>query len=308
MKVAVTSKTFSKNALLIEEFKKKFPSIKLNKATKKLTDEELIEFLKDCDGAIIALEDFNKYVIDNLPNIKAISKFGVGLNNIDIEYAKSKNIKVGWEAGVNKESVAEMTLAFMLMLIRNLYTTSNLLSNGEWFKNGGSSLYGKTIGIIGVGHIGKELVNLLKPFNCKILVNDILEQKSYYQSHNLIESSKEDIFKYSDIVTIHTSLNEKTINLININTLKQMKKDAFFINTARGEIINLDDLKFALQNKIIAGAAIDVYHEEPPKDLELLNIPNVICTPHSGGNSVEAVLAMGQSAIKQFKELLYDNQ
>lgn len=306
MKVAVTSKSFSKNEILIEEFKKNFNEIKLNHSSKKLTDEELIDFLKDCDGAIIALEEFNKKVIDNLPNIKAVSKFGVGLNNIDIEYAKSRNIKIGWEKGVNKQSVAEMTLGFMLMLIRNLYVTSNLLSNGIWQKNGGYSLYNKTIGIIGIGNIGQELINLLKAFNCTILVNDVINQDEYYKKHNLKEVSKEEIFRHSDIITIHTPLNEQTNNLININTLQLMKKSAFLINTARGEIINLNDLKLALKTNLIAGAAIDVYHEEPPKDLELLGLPNLICTPHIGGNSEEAILAMGRSAIKQLKDLLND--
>lgn len=306
MRVAVTSKSFSKNEILIEEFKKSFDEIKLNHSSKKLTDEELINFLKDCDGAIIALENFNKHVIDNLPNIKAISKFGVGLNNIDIEYAKIKSIKIGWEKGVNKQSVAEMTLGFMLMLIRNLYVTSNLLSNGIWQKNGGYSLYNKTIGIIGVGNIGQELINLLKAFNCTILVNDVINQDEYYEKHNLKEVSKEQIFKHSDIITIHTPLNEQTINLVNINTLQLMKESAFLINTARGEIVNLNDLKFALTTNLIAGAAIDVYHEEPPSDLELLKLPNLICTPHIGGNSEESVLAMGRSAIKQLKDLLND--
>lgn len=306
MRVAVTSKSFSKNEILIEEFKKNFNEIKLNHSSKKLTDEELIDFLKDCDGAIIALEEFNKKVIDNLPNIKAVSKFGVGLNNIDIEYAKSRNIKIGWEKGVNKQSVAEMTLGFMLMLIRNLYVTSNLLSNGIWQKNGGYSLYNKTIGIIGVGNIGQELINLLKAFNCAILVNDVINQDEYYKKHNLKEVSKEEIFRHSDIITIHTPLNDQTNNLININTLQLMKKSAFLINTARGEIVNLNDLKLALKTNLIAGAAIDVYHEEPPKDLELLGLPNLICTPHIGGNSEEAVLAMGRSAIKQLKDLLND--
>lgn len=306
MKVAVTSKAFSKNSILIEEFKKSFEEIKLNHATKKLTDDELIIFLKDCDGAIIALEEFNQYVIDNLPNIQAISKFGVGLNNIDIEYAKRKSIKVGWESGVNKQSVAEMTLGFMLMLIRNIYISSNLLSQGEWQKNGGFSLYNKTIGIIGVGNVGKELIKLLEPFNCKILVNDIIHQKDYYKQNNLKESSKEDIFKKCDIITIHTSLNKQTKNLININSLKLMQQHSFIINTARGEIVDLNDLKQALKQNLIAGAAIDVYDEEPPKDLELLSLPNLICTPHIGGNSQEATLAMGRSAIKQLKDLLND--
>jgi D-3-phosphoglycerate dehydrogenase len=306
MKIAVTSKSFSKNEILINELKNYFDDIKLNYATKKLTDNEVITFLKDCDGAIVALEEINKKVIDNLPQLKVISKFGVGLNNIDINYAKEKSIQIGWMGGVNKASVAEMALGFMLMLIRNLYMSSNLLSKGIWEKDGGYSLYGKTIGIIGVGHIGKELIRLLKPFNCRILVNDIIKQEAYYQDNQLTTVNKEDLFKQSDIISIHTPLNQETKYLINKNSLGLMKKNAFIVNTARGEIINLLDLKDALKNKSISGAAIDVYDIEPPQDKELLNLPNLICTPHIGGNSHEAVLSMGRSAIKFLKELLND--
>lgn len=306
MKVAVTSKSFSKNKILIDELKNIFDDVKLNHGTKKLNDDELIEFLKDCDGAIVALEEINKKVLDALPSLKVISKFGVGLDNIDLDYCKEKYVKIGWIGGVNKFSVAEMTLGFMLMLIRNLYASSSKLSKGDWDKNGGYSLYGKTVGIIGVGHIGKEVVNLLKPFNCNILVNDVINQDEYYEQNFLIKSSKEDIFKNSDIITIHTPLNEDTKHLINKQTLKHMKKSAFVINTARGDIVKLDDLKYALQNNIIQGAAIDVYDSEPPKDMELLALENLICTPHIGGNSSEAVLAMGRSAIKLLKELLND--
>ena len=306
MKVAVTSKSFSKNKVLIGELKQYFTDVKLNHGTKKLNDDELIDFLKDCDGAIVALEEINKKVIDALPKLKVVSKFGVGLDNIDLEYCKQKDIKVGWIGGVNKTSVAEMALGFMLMLIRNLYVSSTKLSNGIWDKNGGYSLYGKTIGIIGIGYIGKELIKLLQPFNCKILVNDIINQDEYYKSNNLIEVSKEEIFQQSDIVTLHTPLEEDTKYLINKTNLSIMKSSAYVINTARGDLVNLDDLKFALQNNIISGAAIDVYDNEPPKDNELLSLENLICTPHIGGNSNEAVLAMGRSAIKFLKELLSD--
>lgn len=304
MKVAVTSKSFSKNEVLISELKEHFIDVKLNYATKKLNDEEVIEFLQDCDGAIVALEEMNSHIIDSLPKLKVISKFGVGLDNIDVDYCHEKSVKIGWKGGVNKQSVAEMTLGFMLMLMRNLYVTSNSLSNGVWDKDGGSSLYGKTIGIIGVGHIGKELIKLLQPFGCKILVNDIINQDDYYRENNLFEHSKEDIFQYSDIVTLHTPLTNETEYLINKGTLNSMKKKAFVINTARGNLINLDDLKDALKNDIIGGAAIDVYESEPPEDKELLSLKNLICTPHIGGNSNEAVLAMGSSAIYFLKDLL----
>ncbi|WP_321312872.1 phosphoglycerate dehydrogenase [Halarcobacter sp.] len=306
MKIAVTSKAFSKNEILISELRKYFKDIKLNHGTRKLTEKEVIDFLEDCDGAIVALEDINRNVVDNLPKLKVIAKFGVGLDNIDIKYCKEKNIKIGWTAGVNKRSVAEMTLGFMLMLIRNLYTTSNKLSESIWDKNGGCNLYGKTIGIIGIGNIGKELIKILNVFNCKILVNDIIEQNDYYKKNNLIESTKEEIFRQSDIITLHIPLDKMTTNLINKNTLQMMKQTSFLINTARGDLVNLTDLKYALQNNIIAGAAIDVYDQEPPSDKELLSLENLICTPHIGGNSKESTLAMGVSAIKHIKELLND--
>jgi D-3-phosphoglycerate dehydrogenase len=304
MKVAVTSKSFSKNKILIDELKQYFSDVKLNHGTKKLNDDELIDFLEDCDGAIVALEEINKKVIEALPKLKVVSKFGVGLDNIDLEYCKQKDIKVGWIGGINKRSVAQMALGFMLMLIRNLYVSSIKLSDGTWDKNGGYSLYGKTIGIIGIGYIGKELIKLLQPFNCKILVNDILNQDDYYRINNLTEVSKEEIFKQSDIITLHTPLTTDTKYIINKESLSMMKSSAFIINTARGDLVNLDDLKYALQNNIISGAALDVYDSEPPKDKELLRLENLICTPHIGGNSNEAVLAMGRSAIKFLKELL----
>lgn len=301
MKIAVTSKSFSKNSVLIDALKEEFEDVKLNFALRKLTDDETIEFLKDCDGAIVALENINKYVLDNLPNLKVISKFGVGLDNIDLKYCQEKNVEVLWTKGVNSKAVAELALCNMLMLIRNVYISSNKLSIGNWEKSGGYSLFGKTVGIIGIGHIGKELVRLLQPFECKILANDIIEQEDFYSEYNLITSSKEEIFRQSDIISIHTPLNIETKFLINKNSLSIMKRNAIVINTARGDIINLNDLKFALKDGIIAGAAIDVYEQEPPQDKELLILENLVCTPHIGGNSYEAVIAMGMSAIENLK-------
>ena len=158
-------------------------------------------------------------------------------------------------------------------------------------------LSGKKIGIIGVGNIGKDLISLLKPFNCEILVNDIVDQKKYYEENKLLEVSKEFIFKNADFITVHVPLDKTTKNIINKKSLSTMKSSSFVINTARAGIINQEDLKWALQNEIIAGAAMDVYDNEPPVDDDLLLFPNLINTPHIGGNSKEAVEAMGISAI-----------
>ncbi|WP_323588681.1 phosphoglycerate dehydrogenase [Aliarcobacter butzleri] len=302
MNITVTSPSFSSNKTLQQEIYKYFPKAKLNLDGKRFNKKDLIDYIKDADAIIVGLEPIDKEVLEQCQNLKIVSKYGVGLNNINLEACKKRDITIGWTGGVNKLSVAEMTLGYMLMLCRNLFITSNELKNGIWNKSGGFQLSEKRIGIIGVGYIGKELIRLLKPFNCEILVNDIINQEQYYKENNLKEVSKEEIFKTCDIVTIHTPFDSTTDNLIDKKVFETMKNGSFIINSARGGIINEDDLKYALLNNLIAGAAVDAYVEEPPSDKELLSLPNLICTPHIGGNSREAVEAMGLSAINHLKE------
>lgn len=301
MKPAVTSPSFSKHPVLIKEMETYFPQSKLNHQGKRFNKTELIEYLSGHDSAIVGLDIIDEEVLSALPELKIIAKYGVGLNNIDLEACKRHDVKIGWTGGVNKLSVAEMTLGNMLVLSRNIYQSSSLLSNGEWKKDGGVQLSGKTIGIIGMGHIGKEVVRLLRPFHCKIMANDIIEQPDFYNQHDIIPSSKKDIFSNCDVVTIHTPYTEQTHNLVNKESLSLMKQNAVLINSARGGIINEEDLKeVLLDNKI--SAALDVYKTEPPTDLEMLKLPNLLCTPHIGGNAKEAVELMGLSAISHLKK------
>ena len=305
MVIAVTSPSFSKNQILRDELKKYFPEAKFNEDGKKLEGEKLIDFVIDAEGIILGLEKFDREVIEKLPNLKIISKYGVGLDNIDIEFCREKGIHIGWTPGTNRTSVAELSLAFMISLSRNVFITSNMLKRGIWHKDGGFDLSGKTVGIIGVGNIGKELIRLLKPFKTKILVNDIIDQTSYYRENNLKEVAKDEIYREADFISLHVPLTEDTYHLINKKTLSQMKNTAFLINTSRGKVVDETALKWALMNNIIAGAAIDVYEEEPPDDEEFISLPNLICTPHIGGNSFESVLAMGRSAIKHLVEFFH---
>lgn len=302
MKIVATSPSFSKNKILQKEIYTYFPDAKLNLNGTVFNQNELIDYIKEADAIIVGLEPINTEVLDACKNLKIISKYGVGLNNIDLDGCKKRGVKIGWTGGVNKLSVAEMTLGYMLMLSRNLYLTSNQLKQGIWNKTGGFQLSGKTVGIIGVGHIGKEVIRLLQPFGCKILVNDIIEQTEYYKANNLTEATKEELYKNSDFITLHVPFDETTQNLITSESMTLMKPSAYLLNSARGGLINEDDLKIALQKGTIAGAAIDAYTEEPPTDMELLKLPNLICTPHIGGNSREAVESMGMSAIGHLKE------
>ena len=296
--IGVTTIAFSKNNQLMNELNSLgFKKVKKNEAGKRFTKPELIAFLEECDAAIIGLDLITTDVLDKLPKLKLISKYGVGLDNIDFVACEKNSVKVLYPIGVNKRSVSELTLGCMLSLCRNIYVTSNLLKNSVWQKVGGFELSGKTVGIIGVGNIGKDVIKLLMPFGCKIMVNDIIDQEEYYQKNGLKSSTKEAIFKNADIITLHVPLTEQTKNLINKKTLSLMKETTIVINTARGGLFEQDDLKEALITKRIGGAAMDVYDQEPPKDIQLLKIPNLINTPHIGGNSNEAVKAMGYAAI-----------
>jgi len=296
--VGVTTVAFSKSEHLLDRLRHMgFREVRTNMKQARLTRSELVDLLRGCDAAIVGLDRIDAEILRQAPHLQVISKYGVGLDNISLNDCESRGIVVCHSPGVNRRSVAELTLGFMLALLRNIHTASLRLMEGIWVKNGGTQLTGKSVGIIGVGNVGKELVSLLRPFNCRILVNDVVEQTQYYKRNNLTESTKERIFRESDIVTLHTPLTPQTDGLVDSRALATMKPSAVLINTARGGIVVEDDLKTALINKVIAGAALDVHSQEPPDDLGLLKMPNVIATPHIGGNAYEAVNAMGVSAI-----------
>ncbi|HDC4323214.1 phosphoglycerate dehydrogenase [Aeromonas hydrophila] len=305
MKIAITSKAFSQNSQLIELISQKFPDYKLNLSGTKLNEDELIDFISDCDGVILALEYISDRVLSKSPKLRVISKFGVGTDNIDFKACERYGIKVFCHPGVNRHSVAELTLCMFIMLIRNVFTSAVKLSNGVWLKQGGHSLYGKTIGIIGCGNVGVELIRLLSPFGCRIMINDILDRRLICQQYSVEQVDLSTILTEADIVSLHVPLSSETRNMVNSDFIKKMKRNSLLINTSRGEIVDLMALKSALLENIISGAAIDVYPVEPPTDLQFLALPNLIPTPHIGGNSREATIEMGVSAINSLCKYFY---
>lgn len=296
--VGVTAVAFSRDKERVSRLQEKFPGkVLINEKLIRFTPDELIPFLQQCDCAIVGLDKITDAVLTQCPNLKVISKYGVGLDNIDFDACDRHGVEVVYPKGVNKRSASEEFLGAAISLLRNLYVTSNLLKAGEWKVQGGVQLTGKTVGIIGVGHIGKDVIELLKPFNCRILVNDIIDQSEYYRSVGAEEVSKEELFKQSDVVTVHTPLTDETRHLINSGSLALMKPDSIVINVARGGIVDEAALKSALKEDRLGGAALDVYEVEPAADTELLEIPNLMNMPHIGGNAREAVAAMGNAAI-----------
>ena len=302
MKIKATSSSFSKHPQLRAALLESFSDAEFNDNGLKYTRNELIDFIKDAEGIVLGLEPIDDEVLSACPRLKIISKYGVGLDNLDQEACKKRHIKIGWTGGINKRSVAEMDLCFMLALARNIHRTSLDLKNGNWNKSGGFQLSGKTVGVIGLGYTGTEIIRLIKPFGCRVIGNDILDKSNLCKELNIELVKKNQLFRQSDFILLHTQLTNLTHHLINDETLNIMKPTALLINTARGPIVNQHDLKNALAEGKIAGAALDVYEDEPPTDLEFLRLPNLLCTPHIGGNAEEAVIAMGMSAIGHIKE------
>ena len=300
-KIVVTSRTFCQVPSLCEELIETFPNTILNTKGAFFQRFDLIEFLKEADGILLGTEAMDRGVIDALPKVKIISKYGVGLDNIDLDYAKQAGKIIGSTGGVNRRSVAEQTLSFMIGMFRNLFWTGSQMKNGNWDKNGGFQLSEKKVGIIGCGYVGADLLKLIQPFECQLMICDILDKHDIAKKYDAKQVDHNVIFEDSDIITMHVPLTDLTYNMVSGKTLNMMKNTAYLINTSRGKVVDQQALKIALQKQTIAGAAIDVYTDEPPTDLEFLSLPNLWPTPHIGGNSIEAVKAMGQSAISHLK-------
>ena len=297
MRVRVCNISFSKNSILVNKIKKYFKDVNFNFNGVRLDGEELIDFCKDADAIIVGVEKINSSILKRLPNLKYIAKYGVGIDNIDSDSCKKRGVIIGWTGGVNKRSVAELTLGYMLILMRNIFSSYSDLKKLRWIKDGGNSLYNKKIGIIGMGNIGQDLIKLLSVFDCEILANDISENSSLSKKLNFKYVTKEFLYRNSDIVTLHVPLTSSTKKMINTKVFNKMKNSSILINTSRGGVVCEKDLIDALKNKKIHSAALDVFQYEPLKNKELVRLSNIICTPHIAGNSKEAVIEMGNSAI-----------
>ena len=302
IKVAVCSRSFSRNEILRKELLDKYQNVTFNDDGLKLNGDSLVEFLGGYDKAIIALETINDSILAQLPDLTVISKYGVGLDTIDMSAMRKHKKMLGWTGGVNKRSVSELVISFAIALLRHIPEANREVLDGTWRQHIGGYLSGRTVGIIGCGHIGKDLVSLLQSFGCSILVNDIIEQAGYYSENNIESVSLENLLSRAGVVTLHVPLDGSTRQILNEKRLSLMKSSAILINTARGDLIDENHLKKMLINKQLAAAALDVFAVEPPDDMELLSLPNFLVTPHIGGSAEEAIIAMGRAAISGLDE------
>mgnify|MGYP000882401266 CR=1 FL=1 len=269
-------------------------------------DDVSDEDLKNCDSCIIRVFKLDKEMIDKMPNLKIIAKHGVGTDSIDLDYAKSKGIRVTNTPAANSNSVAELIVGLAMAVSRKVIDSYKMVIDGVDRiappQLTGFELTGKTFGTIGLGNIGSIASNIfINGFSMKVLVYDPYISESKCNQLGLIKVDKlEDLLKEADIINISVPLTESTENMISKNEFNLMKENAILINTARGKIVNESDLYNALKENSIFGAAMDAFEVEPiNKDNPLLDCSNFIATPHNGANTVDSLIRMGTGAVDE---------
>lgn len=300
-RVAVPAVSFAQHPGLVERLRASYPDCKVN--TEQIpyyrSEQSTIDYLRGYDAAIVSFEPINDRVLTALPELKVVSKLGVGLDRIDPAAMRRHGVRLGWTAGVNKRSVAELALCLALAALRHVVELNAAMRRAERpLQRMGRQLTGRVVGIHGCGQIGKELVLLLQPFACRVLACDIADYGDFYARHGVEPVDLPALLERSEVLSIHLPVTRETRYLYDARTLAKLRKDCVLINTARGRLIDENALKEALQRGDIAAAAIDAFAVEPPEDDELLSLDNFIATPHIGAGSEEARRRMGQTAIE----------
>ncbi|MFC1652387.1 phosphoglycerate dehydrogenase [Planctomycetota bacterium] len=278
--------------------------LEFNPYGRKITIPELKVLLPEVDALIAGTEQLDANALEYADDLKLISRVGIGLDGIDWDEIKKRGIEVSYTPDAVTLSVAELTLGFMLSLARDVVTTNRKMHNKIWSRYIGKELSQMTIGIIGLGRVGKAIARLLKSFGCKILVNDIVPDHAFIQRQGLKLVDKEEIYRCSDVVTLHVPLTKLTRYLVDEEVFRCMKCNAFLINTSRGPVVKEDALYNAITHNQVKGAAIDVYSDEPYRG-NLCELDRVILTCHMGSCTEESRKAMeigaAQAVVDFFK-------
>lgn len=297
MRIAVAARSFVRNAALRAEIAARYADVSFSDGEAILDGDALIAFLRGHDAAIVGLERVDDRILAALPELQVISKYGVGLDGLDLDAITRRGVRLAWTGGVNRRSVAELTLAFAIALCHRVPEAGSALKEGEWLKLVGRELTGATFGIIGCGFVGKDLVQLLAPFGCRVLAHDIRDYPEFYRAHQVAPVTFDQLLAESDVVSLHVPLDASTRGLIDAAALARMKRGALLVNAARGGLIDEGAVADALERGHLGGAAADVFTAEPVVHPRLLASPLFLGTPHIGGSSREAQLAMGRAAI-----------
>ena len=276
-----------------------------------LEPNELKSIIDDYDGILIrSATKLTADILENCSNLKVIGRAGVGVDNVDLDIATQNKILVMNTPLGNLEATAELTVGLMFSLYRHIHIANTSTHEGKWEKAKfmGTELKGKTLGIVGFGNIGQRVAEICKVIGMQILTNSNSASDEVLNSFGAKKVSTEELISSSDVLSLHTKLNDQTKNMLNKESIATMKSSSVIINCARGGLINESDLKDALNNDVIAGAAIDVYETEPATENVMFGAKNLLLTPHLGASSKEAQSNVAIDVANQVADFLKENK
>lgn len=298
MKVICTSPSFAKyDATPIETLKQN--GFELITLAADAPIEALEPHLAETVAMIVAFTDVNDALLAKAPNLKIVCKHGVGVDNIDLDATRARGIYVTNVPDANKHAVADFAFALILNSARQVTQAATETRAGHWPRIFATDVYGKTLGIIGLGNIGKQVALRAKGFNMRVIAFDFYPDEKFAAEHNIEFVSMDRLTEASDFITLHTPLTDETRNLFDSARIGRMKKSAFLINVSRGGVVNEQDLFHALQDNVIAGAAADVFEQEPLETHPLFSLANFIPTSHIAGYTDGAISAIGERCVEQ---------
>jgi D-3-phosphoglycerate dehydrogenase len=266
-----------------------------------LNEADTLALVGDVDGYICGDDAITRKVLEKArPKLKVLSKYGIGVDKIDVKSCTEFGIPLLFTPGVNHTTVAEHNFLLLLALEKNFLFHTDSTRAGGWQRKTGHELLDKTIGIVGLGRIGKEVAIRARAFGLKVLAFDRYFDEAFSREHEVKRaSSLDEVFAASDYLSLHTNLTPETRDLINAGSIAKMKRGVLILNCARGEIVNTNDLIAGLKSGQVGGYGTDVLDQEPPPpDHPLLKLPNVVITPHVGSRTYESVVRQATTAVK----------
>lgn len=298
-KILITPRSFNKVSTEAEDYlKREGFLVEKNLTGHVLSEEEMISQIKDSVGLIVGIDPVTRNVLEASPKLRVISKYGTGVDNIDLEYANKKGIEVLTTSTAPVQAVADFTFALLLCIARDILTIDKSCRNLEWHKRVTLGVFGKTIGILGLGNIGKAVAKRAFGFDMKILAYDRSPDKFFCEKYGVKIVSFDEIFSESDFVSIHLPFKPELKWMVSKPQLKLMKSTAVIINTSRGGFINESDLSEVLLSKGIWGAGLDVFEDEPPYNSPLLELPNVVLGTHCSSSTFDTIRNMSLLSAK----------
>jgi len=306
MKILVTPTTMTPDSdtAAMKKLRAFSDSLVFNPTGKPLSEEALIPLIDGCDGCVAGLDHYTAKVIESAKSLKVISRYGVGIDQVDLAAAKANNVVVCNTPGANSQAVADLTFGLLLCLARDIPSLDRKTREGEWPRSYGIELYGKTMGILGLGAVGKAVAKRAAGFSMRILAYDPAINLEFARANGVIPADFDTVTREADFLCLHIPLTDETRREISAGVMHTMKKGAIIVNTARGGLIDEEAAYELLVSGHLGGLGLDVFDEEPPKKTPLFSLPNVVLTPHTAAHTAEATANMGDMSVQNLIDVL----